>query len=206
MSKSILAVMVSQNRFHTFKETADSYDFKVGEWVANVIEAVVVILKADHSTDIYSALDYPLHHTLEMVKYKGSFHRDVYPRFKELLLQSTIVKPKEEPMKVYIVSEEFIKEAHEAACSTWKSKLEKQFPEAFPKTYKIGDRFNKVDNRYEYMLACTGNDNHVTMINISTGDRFSDEYQVNCIRNITETELTLLVEGEVSRRDFKLKE
>lgn len=33
----------------------------------------------------------------------------------------------------YTVSKDFILEAHESACSTWKTKIENQFPELFPK-------------------------------------------------------------------------
>lgn len=34
-------------------------------------------------------------------------------------------------IKTYSVSEKFVKQAHNAACSEWKTKIEQQFPEAF---------------------------------------------------------------------------
>lgn len=45
-------------------------------------------------------------------------------------------------MKKYEVSEEFIKQAHAAACSEWKQKIKEQFPEAFkPKLFQFGKSF-----------------------------------------------------------------
>jgi hypothetical protein len=41
-------------------------------------------------------------------------------------------------MKILNVTENFVKEAHAAACSEWKQKIEKQFPNIFPR--KITDR------------------------------------------------------------------
>lgn len=36
------------------------------------------------------------------------------------------------------ITKEFIIEAHKAACSDWKNRIEKEFPEAFPKGLEIG--------------------------------------------------------------------
>lgn len=41
-------------------------------------------------------------------------------------------------MKKLEVSEEFVKEAHRAACSTWKGKIEKEFPELFEGKVELG--------------------------------------------------------------------
>jgi len=41
-------------------------------------------------------------------------------------------------MKKYEVSEEFIREAFEAACETWKGKIKKEFPELFEPIYQVG--------------------------------------------------------------------
>lgn len=41
-------------------------------------------------------------------------------------------------MKKYKVSKEFILEAHKAACSEWKQKLEKEFPEVFESKIEVG--------------------------------------------------------------------
>ena len=44
--------------------------------------------------------------------------------------------------KTYNVDPAFIKEAHKAACSDWKKKIEKKFPELFkPTAYDFGNEF-----------------------------------------------------------------
>lgn len=47
-------------------------------------------------------------------------------------------------METFNVDKSFILEAHKAACNDWKTKLEKQFPSAFPK--KITDRVKSFDD------------------------------------------------------------
>ena len=45
-------------------------------------------------------------------------------------------------MKKYEVNEDFIKQAHAAACSEWKMKIREQFPEVFkPKLFEFGTEF-----------------------------------------------------------------
>jgi hypothetical protein len=40
----------------------------------------------------------------------------------------------------FVVSKDFIKQAHKAACSEWKQKIEEQFPEMFmSKEYEFGE-------------------------------------------------------------------
>ena len=41
-------------------------------------------------------------------------------------------------MKKYKITEEFIKEAHKSACSEWKAKIEKEFPDAFKNQLEVG--------------------------------------------------------------------
>ena len=49
-------------------------------------------------------------------------------------------------MKKYEVSEDFIKQAHAAACSEWKENIKEQFPDAFkPELFKFGNKF-VIDN------------------------------------------------------------
>ena len=40
------------------------------------------------------------------------------------------------------VSEEFIRAAYKDACSSWKDKIEAQFPEMFPKTFAVTEDLN----------------------------------------------------------------
>lgn len=43
----------------------------------------------------------------------------------------------------YSVDQNFIREAHKAACSEWKKKIEKKFPKLFKdKLYEFGDSYN----------------------------------------------------------------
>ena len=50
-------------------------------------------------------------------------------------------------MKKFEVSEEFIKEAHSAACSDWKKKIEEQFPDAFERPFfNFGSEYS-IDTR-----------------------------------------------------------
>lgn len=44
-------------------------------------------------------------------------------------------------MKKHEVSEEFLKEAYDAACNEWKEKLEKEFPKVFTSYFKFGEEF-----------------------------------------------------------------
>lgn len=49
---------------------------------------------------------------------------------------------------MYKVDAEFIKEAHSAACDSWKRKIEEKFPDAFPKDprFKFNDVFTVTTN------------------------------------------------------------
>ena len=58
----------------------------------------------------------------------------------------------------YKISEEFVLEAHEAACLEWKESIEKQFPELFEskKIYPIGTKVlinTTTSGTQEYMLV-----------------------------------------------------
>jgi hypothetical protein len=98
-----------------------------------------------------------------------------------------LLKEDKEEMKTYTVSEEFIKEAHKAACSTWKTKLEEQFPEVFPKTYHVGQRFISDDDE-EYLLAQVDRDK-CCLISLECGNRNVESISVDSCMRITEAEL-----------------
>lgn len=64
----------------------------------------------------------------------------------DLDLVSTKSKPsKKNRSGAYTVDEEFIKQAHEAACSDWKSRIEDKFPELFPTNKYVYALFNSKD-------------------------------------------------------------
>ena len=59
--------------------------------------------------------------------------------------------------ELFETSEEFVKEAHKAACNDWKKKIEEQLPEVFEdeKTFPIGTRLiiNLSDGDEEFMIV-----------------------------------------------------
>lgn len=54
-------------------------------------------------------------------------------KFYETWDEATFLKACGIEIDTYTVSKDFILEAHESACSTWKTKIENKFPELFPK-------------------------------------------------------------------------
>ena len=63
-----------------------------------------------------------------------------------------IISYKDEPLTV---SKEFILEAHKSACSTWKRKLEEQFPSVFVKDeLEVGKWYKNGDAGYSNSIAC----------------------------------------------------
>lgn len=104
-------------------------------------------------------------------------------------------------MKKFEVDEQFIRDAHKVACKEWKTKLEEKFPEAFPKTYKLGDRV-KTDIS-EYMIAGLPN-RGIVLINISNGEHFSKPVMVQDTDRITLDELTEAAGGAYWIKQFNL--
>ena len=98
---------------------------------------------------------------------------------------------------------DFIKAAHNAACSEWKIKIEKQFPSLFEKSIMVGDRYVGVFS--VYLLACTDSAK-VCLINIKSGGRWSDAITVKDINNITPDEFKSIIGGDSYVEDFKLIE
>jgi hypothetical protein len=283
MSKVLLAVEVPKHRYWSFVEYAKEVGF---HWESGtdleycVVDSSIMIYLFSDKKMTWSSVRihdmYPI--TNEKFDYYGEFHRDIYTRFKELLLQSTIVKPKltkedlqyariwignnpEVNMKVqdvlydlgfkwrisekysflksnylttdkeniyhgndkrfyddgkqkevlvsdildiesmgeYKVSKEFILEAHKAACGTWKSKLEKQFPNVFPKTYRPGSRWKDI-NEVECMLVRT-DDRMFTIVCCANGNRYKSPIEVENNEFVTETELRRMT---IYFDDFKL--
>ncbi len=94
------------------------------------------------------------------------------------------------------VREEFIQEAYEAACSTWKKRIEQELPSLFP-SYKVGQRFEIEACRY--ILARVRKDT-VVLICLDDGNRFTDPVDVINSCNITAEEFRKLT----SNYTFKL--
>jgi hypothetical protein len=75
------------------------------------------------------------------------------------------------------VSIDFVKAAHEAACSEWKKKIEIEFPNIFEKEYGVGTRVIILTSsgNLEYMLVDVG-DNQCTLINTKEGSLWSSPH------------------------------
>lgn len=102
----------------------------------------------------------------------------------------------------YTVSKEFILEGHKAACSTWKAKIEAQFPELFPKL-EVG-RWLKDDTNPKWLM-------YRDVKNIYGFDtlgnwfyRENESYEPNsCDRYATDKEVETALIAEAKRRGFK---
>jgi hypothetical protein len=106
-------------------------------------------------------------------------------------------------MKTITLPEEFVLEAHKAACSEWKAKIEKQIPELFIPKYKIGDKFIKNDGCYKgytYLLSNISNDK-CSLISMEHGELWNNGFVVSNMRNITEAEFNKLT-GKVGPNGF----
>lgn len=104
--------------------------------------------------------------------------------------------------EVYTVPKEFILEGHKAACSTWKAKIEAQFPELFPKL-EVG-RWLKDDSNPEWLMYRDGKNIYGFDTN---GDWFYKENEsyepMSRDRYATDEEVQTALIAEAKRRGFK---
>ena len=92
------------------------------------------------------------------------------------------------------VDEDFIKAAHRAACSEWKTKIEAKFPEVFPKqTHKIGNKYRCSEGN-EYILIYV-EDGKVMLANLNNGRRWHSPVKVKDTSNITHDEFIEILGG-----------
>jgi hypothetical protein len=97
-------------------------------------------------------------------------------------------------MKTVTLPEEFVLEAHKAACSEWKVKIENQIPELFTPKYKKGDKFVRNEGMYggrTYLLSNIG-DGKCCLIDMEDGDLWCNVVKVHNPKNITEAEFNLI--------------
>jgi hypothetical protein len=95
--------------------------------------------------------------------------------------------------KTVSVSEDFVIEVHKSACSEWKKRIEKELPELFH-VYSIGQRLRH-ENGDVYLLSQVGNFT-VCLVNISTGNRFTESLNVSSPHNITKSEMECICNRE----------
>lgn len=93
-----------------------------------------------------SGFRYAENEKAENERFCGVFGISDYAKFAEIISYKD----------TYTVSKDFILEAHESACSTWKNKIENQFPELFPKVLL---ELNKWYKRSGELLVWNGGKN-----------------------------------------------
>ena len=93
----------------------------------------------------------------------------------------------------YSVDSQFILDAHKAACSDWKAKLEAKFPEVFPVKYTIGQiiNFKSIDGS-DYIIAQI-DVGTVSLIGLDSGNRYTGSIKVGNVYAITKTEIYKLI-------------
>jgi hypothetical protein len=97
------------------------------------------------------------------------------------------------------VSIDFVKAAHEAACSEWKKKIEIEFPNIFEKEYEIGTRviLGTSSGNIEYMLVDVG-DNQCSLINVKGGTLWNTPHMKGKLRKVTHSQLEEYIGKSVS--------
>jgi hypothetical protein len=100
------------------------------------------------------------------------------------------------PTESVTLSKDFVLEAHKHACMEWKAKIEKQAPELFEATYKVGDRFYyKRDENDTYILARVDH-NTIALIALNDGNRWAKYLDVADSARITKEEFKLVTGGQ----------
>lgn len=128
------------------------------------------------------------------------------------MLNDIRTQPKTEQMKKTVeVSEDFVKQAHESACSTWKEKIEKEFPSLFNGKELTKGKWYK--NALDGIFLFDGT------FSISSGDKRPNGYGTNCnewfdgddgigwsiigIKEATKQQVFDALKKEAERRGFK---
>lgn len=103
---------------------------------------------------------------------------------------------------------DFIKEAHSAACSIWKERIEKEFPKIFKDEFKVGDWVvadrPKSKNHIGLITKIEGKKYHYNGRN-SIGDLMENDYyffENNWVRKATHSEISDFLIAEAKRRGY----
>jgi hypothetical protein len=87
-----------------------------------------------------------------------------------------------------VVSPDFVKKAHRAACADWKKKIEKQFPSLFPKpVFKIGDRL-RIDGDTGWLLTAVDY-LKCAIVNVNNGHHLGIPFSVKDITKVQTEEI-----------------
>jgi hypothetical protein len=111
-----------------------------------------------------------------------------------------IISYKDTYKDTYTVSKDFILEAHESACSTWKTKIENQFPELFPKVkLEVGKWYKRIGE----LLVWNGGEN---TYGFCDGGGYCDNMLFTIATSAipsTKEEVETALIAEAKRRGFK---
>jgi hypothetical protein len=88
-------------------------------------------------------------------------------------------------MKSFKTPSQFVLDRHAIACKDWKRKIEREFPELFPKetTLKVGDRL-KISDMGEYIIARSAI-NSIMLVSIESGNCWTKPHIVKDVYNVT---------------------
>jgi len=104
-------------------------------------------------------------------------HKGENTKWLETWDEATFLKACGIELDTYTVSKDFILEAHESACSTWKTKIENQFPELFPKVeLEVGKWYVAYWCDIKYIVCIESIDIHINTngFNITESGRYTD--------------------------------
>jgi hypothetical protein len=125
----------------------------------------------------------------EGFKYRVKFSNGAENTYEEDTLDLIEIAQKKDATQELTVDKQFVLDAYKAACSEWKAKIEKKFPELFEKTYAIGDRFVLDEDCIsgDYVLAQVL-PREVCLINLEDGNRLNNPVTVYNPGQITTSE------------------
>ena len=131
-------------------------------------------------------------------KLKGSFSDD---KTKKLIKKFKAIE-----VDTYTVSKDFILEAHESACSTWKAKIENEFKELFPKfELEVGKWYKHEYYDYDYLINYQGNGFGYGFFNgvYSNGWGFGEQRTSQGAKPATKEEVQTALIAEAKRRGYR---
>jgi hypothetical protein len=159
---------------------ADAYDFYVAvklpganiDWTLSAFAFIRHFVEYMKTKGIYT---YPVHYN-EAVKAMSEKLSWPLSEFLLIYVKSPSSGLDVDDKELFETSEEFVKEAHKAACKDWKKKIEEQFPELFKteKTYPIGTRLiiNLTNSNEEFMIV--GIDGKAYAVSVNDGMLWSN--------------------------------
>lgn len=109
-------------------------------------------------------------------------------------------------MKTFTITEEQVKEAYNAACNEWKSKIKDWFPEAFEKQLKVGKVYKYPSLGEKFMFKFNGfgaNNYGFTTIGEWSNDLGVWKNEVNLYEEATKEEWLEALKEEARKRGFK---